>query len=145
MLHRFAVLLLVASTVVLLGVPVTAQPPEGGKDQKEGKGPPPRFAPGTLFPPGLREELNLTADQEKELASLESEVKQKLDKLLTPEQKTKIDEFRPRGPRGEARGEKGDKGDKGEKGDKGKSKFKGEGKGDKGDKGNKYAPPTSQE
>lgn len=83
---------------------LSAQPPGGdekkGKKGKDGKGPPPKFAPGMLFPPGLREELKLTPEQEKGVAAMEKELKEKLDKLLTAEQKKVVEEFRPRPPMG---------------------------------------------
>jgi hypothetical protein len=84
---------------------VSAQPPGTGvakkeKRGKDGKGPPPKFAPGMLFPPGLRDELKLTPEQEKAVAAMEKELREKLDKLLTAEQKKIVEEFRPRPPMG---------------------------------------------
>jgi hypothetical protein len=76
-----------------------SQPPAGkeGKDEKKG---PPRFQLGQVFPPPLLEELNLTPEQEKELEAIRKELKAKLEKLLTAEQKKKVENFRPRGPGG---------------------------------------------
>jgi Spy/CpxP family protein refolding chaperone len=48
-----------------------------------------------LLPPRAQEQLNLTADQMKQLASLESETKAKLEKILTPEQMQKLQDMRP--------------------------------------------------
>jgi len=46
------------------------------------------------------EQLNLTADQQKQLADLEADVKAKLEKILTPEQLKQLREMRPPSPRG---------------------------------------------
>lgn len=101
----------VSAALLFLGTAVmvfttAAQPPGGGKEEqkekkdKKGKGMPPKFTPGMLFPPGLRDELKLTDEQEKALAAIEKDVKDKLDKLLTAEQKRTVEEFRPRPPMG---------------------------------------------
>lgn len=83
------------------------QPPgdpkgKGGKGKDKGGpgGGPPRFELGRTLPPGLREELNLTKEQEKALDAIEQELKEKLNKLLTEEQKKAVENFRPRGPGG---------------------------------------------
>ena len=66
--------------------------------------PPP---PGVHFlPPHLMKKLNLTADQKKQIHDLEKEIKAKLDKILTPEQKKIMEESRP--PRREGQGPDGD-------------------------------------
>jgi len=94
-----AALSFVGTAVFILTL--SAQPPGGDeKKGKKGKGPPPKFAPGMLFPPGLRDELKLTPEQEKAVAAMEKELKEKLDKLLTAEQKKVVEEFRPRPPMG---------------------------------------------
>jgi len=66
-------------------------------DKKDGPpgGPPPRFQLGQLFPPKLRDELNLTKEQEKLIADLEVEVKGKLEKILTADQKQIIEDHKP--------------------------------------------------
>jgi len=46
----------------------------------------------------LREMLNLTADQTKQLDDLQKEVDQKLAKILTDDQKRQLREMRNRGP-----------------------------------------------
>ena len=91
-----------------------SQPPEGGKDKKgqsgkegkEGKGGfkggkdgkgPPRFELGKVLPPFAIEELKLTKDQEKKIEELEKEVKAKLEKILTTEQKKQLENLRPMG------------------------------------------------
>jgi Spy/CpxP family protein refolding chaperone len=80
-------------------------PPRGGPDGPLPDGPPPgappgRWVPGRLMPEHLRDELDLTDDQEKQLTDLEREVKGRLLKILTAEQKQKLDELRKRGPGG---------------------------------------------
>jgi hypothetical protein len=80
----------------------------GGKGKGKGKGGdgfpggpggpggfrgPPR--PGTILPPFLAEQLGLTAEQQKQLAEMQKDVDAKLAKLLTAEQKKKMEEFRP--------------------------------------------------
>ena len=60
-----------------------AGPPPGG-------GGPRGFQLGWVLPPHVRNQVELTKDQEKEIAELEKLVKEKLDKILTDEQKKKI-------------------------------------------------------
>ncbi len=96
-------------------VMVAAQPPEGkgrGPGRNDGPPPggpggppdgppgPPRWVPGRLMPERVRDELELTDEQEKQLTDLEKEVKERLLKLLTADQKKKLDELRKRGPGG---------------------------------------------
>jgi hypothetical protein len=115
---------LALGAVLVCLVMVAAQPPEK-KDRGPGRGdgpppgrpgerppppdrpgepppppPPGRFVPGRLMPEQIRDELDLTDEQEKELTALEKEVKERLLKILTPEQKKKLDELRRRGPGG---------------------------------------------
>ncbi|MCE9562160.1 MAG: YHYH protein [Planctomycetes bacterium] len=87
--------------LALIVSPAVSQPP-GGKDGKgkDGKGGPPRFELGQVFPPPLLAELKLTPEQEKELDAIRKDLKTKLDKLLTDEQKKTVENFRPRGPGG---------------------------------------------
>ena len=110
--------------VALISAPAISQPPMGkdgkdakGKDGKDGKGGPPRYELGQVFPPPLLEELNLTATQQKELEKIQADLKTKLGKLLTDDQKKTCENFRPRGPGGPG-GPGGEKGGKG--GDPGK-------------------------
>ena len=123
--------------MMFVSTEAASQPPAGKGGKGGEKGAPPRFELGQVFPPPLLEELNLTPAQAKELDAIKTELKAKLDKLLTDEQKTTIENFRPRGGPGGPGGPGGAAGDKGEKGGKG-------GKGDKGgkggDKGGKGAP-----
>ena len=62
-------------------------PPPGGPGQGRG---------GIhLLPPHAQEQLKLTADQQKQLADLEAEVKAKLEKILTPEQLDQLKQMKP--------------------------------------------------
>jgi hypothetical protein len=80
-----------------------AQPPEGrggrGSDRPGGSrgagGAPPRFELGQVLPPFVRDRLELTEDQEEQLKALEKEVRAKLEKILTPEQRKKLRSVRP--------------------------------------------------
>jgi Spy/CpxP family protein refolding chaperone len=71
-------------------------PREGGNNPPPP--PPPRFELGQVLPPPVREELRLTKEQEEQLARLEKEAKERLSKILTAEQKQKVDDFRPPRP-----------------------------------------------
>ena len=72
-------------------VTVVSQWPGRGTREGPGRGgPPPRFELGHAFPPFIREQLELTREQEKQIASLEKEVKERLLKILTPEQQKRI-------------------------------------------------------
>ena len=56
-----------------------------------------------LLPPRAAEQLNLTADQEKQIAALEKDTRAKLEKILTKEQLEQLKQMRPpmrRGNRG---------------------------------------------
>ena len=44
----------------------------------------------------MKEDLELTKEQQKELDAIEKDLKAKLEKLLTAAQKKKVEEFRPR-------------------------------------------------
>ena len=68
-------------------------PPEGGMKGGPGRGP----GGFHLLPPRAQEQLNLTADQQKQVAALEAEVKAKLEKILTPDQLTQLKQMRPPG------------------------------------------------
>ncbi len=57
-----------------------------------------RLTPGQVLPTPLKEQLKLSADQESQLNELESEVRGRLDKILTADQKRQLDEMRERGP-----------------------------------------------
>jgi hypothetical protein len=50
-----------------------------------------RFKLGRVLPPSARTELNLTSDQEREIAKVEEDVEQRLSKILTAEQRKKLE------------------------------------------------------
>jgi hypothetical protein len=58
-------------------------------------GPPAGGGGVRVLPPFARDRLTLAPQQEKELADLEKEARAKLDAILTPEQRKKLDEARP--------------------------------------------------
>ena len=77
---------------------------QDGNQRSDDQRPPPREGgsggPGGrggfhLLPPRAQEQLNLTADQQKQLADLEAELKAKLEKILTPEQQQLLKQMRP--------------------------------------------------
>jgi hypothetical protein len=75
-----------------------------------GGGPPPGFGPGgpgmgrpqpgEILPRFLRDRLDLSAQQEKQIQELQKEVDGKLAKILTDDQKQQLKEMRERGPGG---------------------------------------------
>jgi len=84
--------------------------------QDQGGPPPPgQRPPGGqagfhLLPPRVREQLNLTDDQQKQVTALEAETKAKLEKILTADQMKQLQQMRPprRGGGGEGGGPGGD-------------------------------------
>ena len=70
----------------------------GGPGGPGGRGGPGRFELGRVLPPFVKDQLNLTADQEKQIADLEKHVKAKLMKILTADQQKQLQDMRP--PRG---------------------------------------------
>lgn len=103
---QFSTIALAAVAILVASISM-AQPPRDRDDRPGGPGggdrrggPPPRFQLGDVFPPPLLEELDLTTEQEKELEVIKSDVKAKLEKLLTADQKRTVENFRPRGPGG---------------------------------------------
>lgn len=94
---------LIASICFAAAIALTAssQPPFGQPKDKKGPGDkekgPPRYELGKVLPPFVRENLNLTREQEKQIADLESDVKDKLNKILTDEQKKMIEALRTQG------------------------------------------------
>ncbi len=74
--------------------PHDGPPPEGGPSTRphDPNAPPPGFH---LFPREVAEKLKLTADQRKQLDELAKETKEKIDKILTAEQKKILEESRP--------------------------------------------------
>ena len=68
---------------------------------QETNNPPPAGGPGRgpggfhILPPRAQEQLNLTADQQKQLKDLEVEVKAKIETILTPAQMEQLKQMRP--------------------------------------------------
>jgi hypothetical protein len=98
-----------AATALLVVSTASSQPPEkkgppGGK-----KGPPP-YELGMLIPPFARQQLDLSPEQEKQVAELEAMVKQRLEKILTADQKQALEGLRPPGGKGGPPGKGKDKG-----------------------------------
>lgn len=103
---------------------------EGGNaDRPEGRGGP--AAGFHLIPRFVAEQLKLTEEQAKEIAELEKEVKAKLDKILTAEQKKILEEARP------PRGGQGGQGGPGQ----GQGRGQGRGPGGEGGQGGGDRPP----
>jgi hypothetical protein len=101
LMKRMVVGMLAFMASILLVVTASSQPPEGkekkGQDKKEGmKG----FELGRVLPPFIRDDLDLTEEQQRQIAALEREVRTKLSKILTDAQKTKLESIRPKGPMG---------------------------------------------
>jgi hypothetical protein len=76
----------------------------GGFDDPDKKGPkgkgPPR--PGQILPIFVQDQLNLSADQRKQLNTLQQEVDTKLGKILTEVQRSQLREMQERGPGGKS-------------------------------------------
>src|SRR5207249_6988495 len=100
-------------------------------------GPPRRFELGMILPPHVRRSLSLSSEQEREIKQLEAEVKAKLNRILTAEQKKTVAEARP--PAGVPGGPPDD-GPGGPPGDDGKKRRAGDGPGP-GGPGDKQGPP----
>lgn len=86
--------------------------PEKKKKKDDGDKPPPGqkgFQLGKVLPPGVAKDLDLTPDQAKALRELEMEVKERLEKILTPEQREKVKNFRPGPPKDKGRDKGQDK------------------------------------
>src|ERR1700677_3591607 len=78
------------------GPPPSGERPSGSEAGPGGRGP----GGFHLLPPRAKEQLNLTADQQKQVAALEAETKAKLEKILTPEQMKQLQQMRPPQRRG---------------------------------------------
>jgi hypothetical protein len=102
---------LAVATLLTAGVVVANQPPEGkgppgggrkgqpGVGQKD-RGGPGRFELGRILPGPMRDELGLSEEQANLLDALERDVKERLSKILTEEQKQKLNDMGRRGPMG---------------------------------------------
>jgi hypothetical protein len=96
-MRRLLALAFATAVVGICALTASSQPPEGrgGPGGKGQKGGPRGFELGKVLPPFVRDELDLTDEQEKAIAELEKEVKQKLEKILTAEQRQKATNARP--------------------------------------------------
>ena len=73
--------------------------PRGPRGPRGDFGPPPGpGGPPPMMPPHLREELDLSDDQVKQLDALHKETREKFEKILTAEQLEKLKEHGPPGP-----------------------------------------------
>jgi hypothetical protein len=70
----------------------------GGPGGPGGRGGPPQ--PGQVLPDFLRDQLNLTEAQKRQVADLQKDVDAELAKILSAEQKARLKEMRERGPGG---------------------------------------------
>jgi hypothetical protein len=82
------------------GAPPTGERPPRGEGGRGGPGALGARRGFHLLPPPVQEQLKLTADQQKQLAALEAELKAKLEKILTPEQLKQLQQMRPPPPAG---------------------------------------------
>jgi len=104
------------------GGPPGAGPRQGPGEQQanvvgEG-GPEPGPRPGGMFfPPHVRDDLNLSPEQQQKVEALERDAKAKLDAILNAEQKQTLDEAIRRGPPGGEGGPQRGRGPRGKKGD----------------------------
>lgn len=65
-----------------------------------GPGPSGPFRPGQILPDPVRRDLELTDEQEKQLAELQEEVDARSSAILTPEQRDRLRSMQRRGPGG---------------------------------------------
>ena len=77
------------------GPPPSGERPPGREGGLGGPGGPGGRGGFHLLPPRAQEQLNLTADQQKQVAALEAEVRAKLEKILTPEELKQLQQMRP--------------------------------------------------
>src|SRR4051794_21352532 len=108
-MKAIALRFLTLSILVWWVAALIAQPPEGPDKGPGKKGRPPRggpggppgpFEPGRVLPPPMRDQLNLTAEQQKQLDALEKDVKDRLFLILTDNQRKQLQEMRPPRPDG---------------------------------------------
>ena len=65
-----------------------------------GRGGPGRGGPPSVLPPLARDDLKLTHEQQNQIDELDADVRTRLDKILSAEQKQQLEQMRPRGPGG---------------------------------------------
>ena len=93
-----------------LGMACSLLDAQEGGSPADGPRPPPseRGAGGFrahVLPPGAREKLGLTTQQQQQIAAVEAEVKARLEKILTADQIRELQKMRPPRPRGGPDGE----------------------------------------
>ena len=141
-MRRFPIFIAIFGVIAVAAVAVrtTAQfAPSDGSGGDGSGGPPHRGGHGGLgggfhlIPPFAVEKLNLTKDQQKQVADLEKETKAKLYKILTPKQQKILETAHPSRPRhgGQGGGWHGHGGGQGGSG------------GDQGGSGGDKPPPSS--
>jgi len=84
-------LIIVLTALVSYAQDPGSPPPDGGGEGRGG----PRHGGFHILPPHAEMQLNLTADQRKQLDALEAEVKSKIESILTHEQLEKLKQMRP--------------------------------------------------
>ncbi len=88
-------------TLFILGLGLSAQALRAQTDTPGGPPPAPPAAASKpaptihVLPPGAAKRLNLTADQQKQLAAIEAEVAAEIEKVLTPAQLEQLKQMRP--------------------------------------------------
>src|SRR5207237_1078920 len=105
-MRTFSVFVLLTVCLALAASGTSAQPPKdkkgdgpkggkGGLGGKGGFGGPPQ--PGQVLSSGVQDALNLTADQKKQVETLQKDVDERLAKILTDAQQTQLQEMRDGG------------------------------------------------
>ncbi len=119
-MFRLAMLLVMTTGLAGMAMLGQAQPPGEGGRGDDPKGPPSKgqkgskgekgpkgegkfggkgkgkgFQPGTVIPPHILQDLELTSEQTTAIQEIEKDVKGRLEKILTPEQLQKIRDARP--------------------------------------------------
>src|SRR3954454_381367 len=108
-MKKWSVGLLALAAAAVFALTAESQPPEG-RDNKDrprggdrrgpggpggpgvpGQGGPGRFELGKVIPPMMRDDLGLSDEQAKMIDELEKDVKERLSKILTADQKKKLE------------------------------------------------------
>jgi hypothetical protein len=105
---RLRSIVAVVGLLLLAGGTLFSQPPEdrdprGGRPAGRREGPPSGgrpgpWEPGKIMPPHVRDGLKLSTDQQRQIAELEKEVKERILKILTDDQKKQLKDLRSPGP-----------------------------------------------
>ena len=101
-MRRLPLLLLTCGALSLAALALSASAQDGPPSGGNGGGNPPATRPDGpppggfhLLPRFVADKLNLTADQQKQIADLQKDTKAKLDLILTADQKKILEETRP--------------------------------------------------